>query len=97
MDYKEFPALFAAEIEKDANIGLFYGHLSTAPGTFLKELLVYSYNKVDGTDFKREPLGEASGTKLRRLTINLAKHGALFQEMKWLSEKHLEPGSKPAR
>jgi len=90
MDYTEFPALFAADIEKDANIGLMYGHLSTAPSTFLKELLLYTYTKVDGTDFKREPLGEARGTKLRRLTINLSKQGPLFQEMKWLSEKHIE-------
>ena len=37
LDYKEFPALFANEIEKDANVGLMYGHLSTAPSTFLKE------------------------------------------------------------
>ena len=67
-----------------------YGHLSTAPSTFLKELLLYTYTKADGADFKREPLGEVSGTKLRRLTINLAKQGPLFQEIKWLSEKHVE-------
>src|SRR6187551_2940920 len=90
MDYKEFPALFAGEIEKDKNVGLMYGHLSTAPSSFLKELLLYTYTKVDGTDFKRDPLGEVSGTKLRRLTINLSKQGPLFQEMKWLSEKHIE-------
>ena len=90
MDYKEFPALFASEIEKDQNIGLMYGHLSTAPSTFLKELLLYTYTRVDGADFKREPLGEVSGTKLRRLTINLSKQGPLFQEMKWFSEKHIE-------
>ncbi|MBR1239082.1 FAD-binding oxidoreductase [Bradyrhizobium sp. AUGA SZCCT0274] len=90
MDYKEFPGLFAREIEKDANIGLMYGHLSTAPSSFLQELLLYTYTKVDGSDFKREPLGEVSGTKLRRLTINLSKQGPLFQEMKWLSEKHIE-------
>ncbi len=36
MDYKEFPALFAGEIEKDASIGLMYGHLSTAPSSFLQ-------------------------------------------------------------
>ena len=40
MDYKEFPALFANEIEKDGNVGLMYGHLSTAPSSFLKELLL---------------------------------------------------------
>ena len=72
LDY-QFPALFADEIEKDSNIGLMYGHLSTAPSTFLKELLLYTYTRADGADFKREPLGEVSGTKLRRLTINLAE------------------------
>src|SRR6476646_12188849 len=90
MDYKDFPGLFAKEIEKDANIGLMYGHLSTAPSSFLQEMLLYTYTRVDGSDFKREPLGEVSGTKLRRLTINLSKQGPLFQEMKWLSEKHIE-------
>src|SRR6186997_236678 len=62
MDYKEFPALFAGEIEKDANIGLMYGHLSTAPSSLLQEMLLYTYTRVDGTDFKREPLGDVSGT-----------------------------------
>jgi len=90
LDYKEFPALFSGEIEKDKNIGLMYGHLSTAPSSFLKEMLLYTYTKVDGTDFKREPLGEVSGVKLRRLTVNLSKQGPLFQEMKWFSEKNIE-------
>jgi FAD/FMN-containing dehydrogenase len=90
LDYKEFPALFAGEIERDSRIGLMYGHLSTAPSTFLKELLLYTYTKVEGTDFKREPLGEVSGVKLRRLTVNLSKQAPLFQEIKWFSEKHVE-------
>src|SRR5260370_28756336 len=46
MDYKEFPALFAGEIEKDANVGLMYGHLATAPSSFLQELLLSSYTMV---------------------------------------------------
>jgi FAD/FMN-containing dehydrogenase len=91
LDYKQFPALFASDIEKDPNVGLMYGHLSTAPSTFLQELLLYTYTRVDGADVQRQPLGEVSGTKLRRLTINLSKQGPLFQEMKWLSEKHIEP------
>ena len=90
LDYKEFPALFAGEIEKEKNIGLMYGHLSTAPSSFLKEMLLYTYTKVDGSDFNRKPLGEVSGVKLRRLTVNLSKQGPLFQEMKWFSEKHIE-------
>src|SRR4051794_510294 len=90
LDYKEFPALFANEIEKDKNVGLMYGHLSTAPSSFLQEMLLYTYTKVDGADFQRKPLGEVSGVKLRRLTVNLSKQGPLFQEIKWFSEKHIE-------
>jgi FAD/FMN-containing dehydrogenase len=90
LDYKEFPGLFASEIDKDKNIGLMYGHLSTAPSSFLKEMLLYTYTKVDGSDFNRQPLGEVPGVKLRRLTVNLSKQGSLFQEMKWFSEKHIE-------
>src|SRR2546430_2490414 len=90
LDFKEFSALFSGEIEKDRNIGLMYGHLSTAPSSFLKEMLLYTYTKVDGSDFNRKPLGEVSGVKLRRLTVNLSKQGPLFQEMKWFSEKHIE-------
>jgi FAD/FMN-containing dehydrogenase len=90
LDYKEFPALFSGQIENDKNIGLMYGHLSTAPSSFLKEMLLYTYTKVEGSDFNRKPLGEVSGVKLRRLTVNLSKQGPLFQEMKWFSEKHIE-------
>lgn len=90
LDYTQFPALFANNIEKDASVGLMYGHLSTAPSTFLQELLLYTYTRVDGPDLQRQPLGEVGGTKLRRLTINLSKQGPLFQELKWLSEKHIE-------
>jgi FAD/FMN-containing dehydrogenase len=90
LDYRVFPALFAGEIEKDTNIGLMYGHLSTAPSSFLQEMLLYTYTKVDDADFQRQTLGEVSGTRLRRLTINLSKQGPLFQELKWLSEKHIE-------
>src|SRR4051794_1015226 len=90
LDYREFPALFADKIEKDSTVGLMYGHLSTAPSTFLREMLLYTYTKSDSADVKRQPLGEPKGTKLRRLTINLSKRGALLQEMKWFSEKHIE-------
>ena len=90
MDYKEFPASFANEYAKNKKIGLMYGHLSTAPSSFLRELLVYSYTEVDGAGLERKPLGEVSSTKLRRLVINLSKGGRFFKEVKWFSEKHVE-------
>jgi FAD/FMN-containing dehydrogenase len=90
LETKTFPTLFADKIEKDTDIGLMYGHLSTAPSSFLRDMLLYTYTKVDDSDVQRQPLGEVGGTKLRRLTINLSKQGPLFQELKWFSEKHIE-------
>ena len=90
LDYKDFPALFSGEIEKDTSVALMYGHLSTAPSSFLREMLLYTYTKADDAGAQRAPLGEPSGTKLRRLTINLSKRGGLWQEAKWFSEKHIE-------
>ena len=60
INYKEFPDVFNRKIENDENIGLFYGHLSTAPQSFLKEMILYTYKKVDVSDAKIPPLGEVS-------------------------------------
>jgi len=90
IDYRDFPKTFAA-LEADPAVGLTYTHLSTAPGSLLREALVYSYRK-DPADqsLARAPLTEVSSTKLRRLTVNLAKRGSLFASAKWWSEKHIE-------
>ena len=42
----EFPDFFATEIEPNKNLGLFYGHLSAAPGNFLEDMIVYRYDKI---------------------------------------------------
>jgi len=86
---RDFPARFAT-IAADRSIGLMYAHLSTAPGSLLDETLVYTYRKVDDDSLKRAPLADAGSTKIRRLTVNLAKQGDLFQSLKWWSEKNLE-------
>ena len=94
VSYKDFPKLFAEEIEPNTDIGLMYTHLSTAPGeTFLDEAIVYRYEKqVDALDpAVVPPLGEISSVKLRRLVMNLSKYGGAFQTMRWWSEKYLEP------
>lgn len=86
----DYPKAFAA-IEADPDIGLTYTHLSTAPGSFLDEALVYRYRRVkDEAGLERQPLREVSSTKLRRLTVNLAKRSDAFAGFKWWSEKVLE-------
>jgi FAD/FMN-containing dehydrogenase len=88
----DFPRYFAEVLEPNPGIGLFYGHLSTAPGNFLEDMIVYRYDKVaDEPPADQPPLGEPAGVGLKRVIMNLAKWGAPFQEFKWFTERTLEP------
>ncbi|MER8579779.1 FAD-binding oxidoreductase [Mesorhizobium sp. M1423] len=88
----DFPKFFAEVLEPNRDIGLFYGHLSTAPGNFLEDMIVYRYDKVADQPSADQPaIGEPGSVGLKRVIINLAKWGSLFQELKWFTEKTLEP------
>jgi len=90
IDYRDFPKVFTA-IEADRSIGLTYTHLSTAPGSLLSEALVYTYRRLPADQgLTRAPLTEVSATRMRRLTVNLAKRNDMFKAFKWWSEKKLE-------
>jgi FAD/FMN-containing dehydrogenase len=91
LDYREFPGVFARELQPDPAVGLMYGHLSTARRSLLREMLLYSYRRTDAAGATIPPLAELGGIKLRRLVFNLAKLGALPMEAKWWAEKYLEP------
>ncbi|RWC70463.1 MAG: FAD-binding oxidoreductase [Mesorhizobium sp.] len=88
----DFPKFFAEVLEPNKNIGLFYGHLSTAPGNFLEDMIVYRYDKVAEQPPADQPaLVEPDGVGLKRVIMNMAKWGSAFQELKWFTEKTLEP------
>ncbi|UVK46948.1 FAD-binding oxidoreductase [Mesorhizobium sp. AR07] len=87
----DFPKFFAEMLEPNKEIGLFYGHLSTAPGNFLEDMIVYRYDKVADQPADQPGIGEPGSVGLKRVIINLAKWGSLFQELKWFTEKTLEP------
>ncbi|MBN9243598.1 MAG: FAD-binding oxidoreductase [Mesorhizobium sp.] len=88
----DFPAYFAEVLEPNKDIGLFYGHLSTAPGNFLQDMIVYRYDRVaDEPPAGQPPLGEPGAVGIERLVMNMAKWGGPFQELKWFTEKTLEP------
>jgi FAD/FMN-containing dehydrogenase len=91
IDYREFPALFAREFETNRAVALMYAHLSTAPRSFLRDAVIYTYTEADGGGAQTQPLDVVSAVKLRRLVMNLSKQNALFKEIKWFSEKNLEP------
>lgn len=90
IDIADFPRIFTDEIAADPDIGLFYGHLSTAPGSFLREMLLYTYHRQDMSGLRLPPLADVSSAGLRRLVFNLSKKGSLFAEAKWYAEKELE-------
>src|SRR5690606_14478450 len=68
---KDFPAYFEEKIAGDTGLGLFYGHLSTAPGTLLDEMVVYRYDQVaDAAPADLPALGEPGMVGLKRLILN---------------------------
>ena len=91
VDYKDFPALFKDRILPDESYRLMYGHLSTAPQSFLQEMIVYTYKEVAARPSTSPPLDEVSGIGFRRLVFNLSKLGPLPMRLKWWAEKTLEP------
>lgn len=89
---EDFPTLFESEMVGDPGLGLFYGHLSTARSNFLEDMIVYRYDKVaDAAPADMGPLGEPGMVGVKRLIMNLAKRGEVFQSFKWYMEKELEP------
>ena len=86
---RDFPATFA-RLAADPAVGLTYTHLSTAPGTLFDEALVYSYRRVADDGLERAPLADVASTRLRRLTVNMAKRSDWLKSLKWWAEKNLE-------
>lgn len=91
INYQDFPELFNNDIVDNKDYGLFYGHLSTDPQSFLQEMMLYIYKDTHETDVEIPPLAEVESVKLRRLVLNLSKQGPLFMKLKWWAEKNIEP------
>jgi FAD/FMN-containing dehydrogenase len=91
VDYQDFPALFRDELAANPGLGLMYGHLSTAPQSLLRELILYTYEAQNVPDAIIPPLGEVSSVKLRRFVLNFSKAGGLPMRIKWFAEKNIEP------
>ena len=90
LDYRSFPSTFN-EILSDDRYALLYGHLSTAPQSFLREMILYTYKEAEVPGATIPPLGEMTSVRLRRLVFNLSKHGPLAMRLKWWMEKYVEP------
>ena len=56
-DYRDFQGAFD-EILKDERYALLYAHLSTAPQSFLREMILYTYKDAAESGADMPPLGE---------------------------------------
>lgn len=88
--YHELPELFNSVINADPSTVLFYAHLSTEPKTFLKEAIVYRFNRIVGYKGEIPPLKEVEKVNIRRFIFNLSKPSYFGKKFKWFAEKYLD-------
>src|SRR5579863_5634250 len=86
---QDFPSAYAA-IANDPAYHMFYARLSTAPSSFLKETIIYSY-RVVGPPASLEPLKPEGLVQLTRFIFNLGRKSYLGREIKWWAEKYIQP------
>lgn len=86
----ELPATLG-RLMADRSVRLLYAHLSTAPDSLLDEALIYTYRTASDAAKVPDKLPDVGWVKSRRLMINLASRSPSFQNLKWWSEKNLEP------
>ncbi len=89
MKTQDFPVAYTAMVN-DETYHMFYARLSTAPSSFLKEMIMYAYKVVD-QPASLEPLKPESNVELTRFVFNLGRKSYVGREIKWLGEKYIQP------
>jgi len=84
-------SFFEDELVPDEDVRMMYGHLSTSPGSFLDEVILYSYRRVDGPDVTVPPLRTDQDSRVARLVLNVARSGGVGQRVKWSAQRYLLP------
>lgn len=97
VDVRSFPALFSAELEPDERYRMLYAHLSTSPGSFLEEAIVYTHRRAGPSAEPLPPLRQSQDSRVARLVLNLARHGGTGQRVKWAAQRHLLPRFRACR
>jgi FAD/FMN-containing dehydrogenase len=90
VDVTDLPRVLGEEVLADDDVRMTYAHLSTSPGSLLREGIVYTY--------ERAPAGEPvpaletrDSDRFGRLVLNLARTGGTGQRLKWRLQRDLLP------
>lgn len=78
------------KIVKDKNCHMFYGRLSTAPSSFLKEMIIYTYKVSFLPVSTAKQLTPETYHRLRRFVFNLGRKNQIGREIKWWGEKYIQ-------
>lgn len=91
ISYKDFPAVFNQIMSEGLENGMMYGHLSTGPNSFLKEVIIYNYKKTKNFSGEIPPIQEKPNVKLKRFFLNLGKTGIVGRQVRYWAEKYIQP------
>jgi len=89
MKTQDFPSAYTGIVNDEA-YHMFYARLSTAPSSFLQEMIVYAYKVVD-QPISLEPLKPENFVMLTRFVFNLGRKSYVGREIKWWAEKYIQP------
>ena len=90
MDYREFPAWYRTNVERNASIGLVFGRLSVSPSSYLRETAAHVYTRAPIGDSLPALTSDRHETT-ERFVINLSKIGGLGRWTRWTLERYVEP------
>ena len=93
----DLPGYLQQHVLTDPTARLAYAHLSTSPGSFLEEGIVYTHHEVANYPATEPmpPLRSEQNSRVGRLVLNLARHGGLAQRAKWRMQRDLLPRVRP--
>jgi len=90
--HTDFNEHYKNNIDGNHDIGLTYSRMSVAPHSYMKEVAVHTFKKVD---FKEEipELEPWGNTTVNRFIINFSKTGSFGRWTRWMLEKYVEPST----
>lgn len=91
INYHDFQDYYQSKIANDNAIDLAFTSFSLTTQSYLKDMIVYTYKRIDSFNGEIPPLEEKNNMRLRRFILNFTKTGSLGREVKWLAEKYLDP------